>query len=62
MGSGWGSGWDSIRGYVYVDDDMVETYKTTTFDVDYTMQWTSSGIVDRIKPISEYVYHKYFDF
>lgn len=62
MGSGWGSGWDSIRGYVYVDDDMVETYKTTTFDVDYTMQWTSSGIVDRIKPISQYVYHKYFDF
>ena len=59
MYSGWGSDWDSIKGYIYVDDDMVNTYKNSRISGN-VMQW--ANVADKIKPLSTYVYHKYFNF
>lgn len=62
MGGGYGSGWGSIHGYIYVPDDLVEIYK---HDVDLgiataTDQMTYQSVSSKIKPISEFVHHEYF--
>lgn len=59
MYAGWGSDWDSIKGYIYVDDDMVNTYKNSRISGN-VMKW--ANVADKIKPLSTYVYHKYFNF
>ena len=55
---GWGDNVNAVKGYVYVDDDMVNTYKNS--QIENTVYWSKFG--DRIKPISQYTYHKYFNF
>ena len=58
MYGGWGSDWNNISGYIYVDDDMIDEYKNSR--IANTMQW--ADVAEKIKPLSTYQYHKYYDF
>ena len=56
MYGGYASSWNNIKGYIYVDDDMVDAFKSSS--ISNTMYWSDAA--SKIKPVSEYVYHKYF--
>lgn len=59
MYAGWGSDWGNIKGNIYVDDDMVNTFKNSRLEGS-VMNWANAA--DKIKPVSTYVYRKFWDF